>query len=177
MSDQEFKNYVALISKLLHLKRGQQESISGELKDHLQARVADLVDEGVPEEAAFQQALEEFGDAAAMAKNFQSVLNLQQRRWMMRFTTLAVAGAFLAAVFTMAMWPAGARFGTPATTMATTQDDRPAVETNPATPMQMSQATKSDLATEQKLKQLTDLEYDQTLITDVLERIGQTNSA
>ena len=173
MSDQEFKNYVALISKLLHLKRGQQESIGGELKDHLQARVADLVEEGVPEEAAFQQALEEFGDAAAMAKNFQTVLDLKQRRWMMRFTTLAVAGAFLAAVFTMAMWPAGARFGAPAATMATTQDDGTAAEAKPAASMQMSQSTKSDLETEQALKLITDLEYDQTVITDVLSELGE----
>ena len=173
MSDQEFKNYVALISKLLHLKRGQQESIGGELKDHLQARVADLVEEGVPEEAAFQQALEEFGDAAAMARNFQSVLDLKQRRWMMRFTTLAVASAFLAAVFTMAMWPAGARFGTPATTMATTQDDGPTDEAKSATPVRMSQATKNDLATEHALKKLTDLDYDQVPFAEVLSELGE----
>ena len=174
MSDQEFKNYVALISKLLHLKQGQQESIGGELKDHLQTRVADLIDDGVPEEAAFQQALEEFGDAAAMARNFQSVLDLKRRRWMMRFTTLAVAGAFLAAIFTMAMWPAGARFGAPAATMATTQDDSPFDEAKPTALMQvqLSPATKSDLATEKTLEQLTDLHYEANSFADIMKDLG-----
>ena len=171
MSDQEFKNYVALISKLLHLKQGQQESIGGELKDHLQTRVADLIEEGVPKETAFQQALEEFGDAAAMARNFQTVLDLKRRRWMMRFTTLAMAGVFLAAVFTMAMWPEGARFGTPATTMATTNDDPVTAESPPLATMQMSPATKSDLATEKALKQLTDLEYEETPFADVMREL------
>ena len=171
MSDQEFKNYVALISKLLHLKQGQQESIGGELKDHLQTRVADLIEEGVPKETAFQRALEEFGDAAAMARNFQTVLDLKRRRWMMRFTTLAMAGVFLAAVFTMAMWPEGARFGTPATTMATTNDDPATAESPPLATMQMSPATKSDLATEKALKQVTNLEYEEVPFVDAMREL------
>ena len=166
MSDQEFKNYVALISKLLHLKEGQQETIGGELQDHLQTRVADLMDEGVPKEAAFQQALEEFGDAAAMARNFQTVLDLKRRRWMMRFTTLAMAGVFLAAVFTMAMWPEvpglarqPRRWPRPTTIL---QQPRP----KPPATVQVSPATKSDLAAEKALKQLTDLEYEEVPFAD-----------
>ena len=72
MSNQEFENYVALIGKLLQLTREQRDQISGELQDHLQMRVADLASEGVSKQDAINQALEEFGDAAAMAKNFSN---------------------------------------------------------------------------------------------------------
>ena len=62
-------------------------------------RVADLVEDGMAKPDAVNQAVEEFGDAAVMAKNFQTVLNLKRRRWMMRFATISMAGAFLVAVF------------------------------------------------------------------------------
>ncbi len=78
MSNQEFENYVALIGKLLQLTREQREQISGELQDHLQMRVADLMSEGVAKQDAVAKALEEFGDAAVMAKNFQTVINLEE---------------------------------------------------------------------------------------------------
>ncbi len=52
MSNQEFENYLRLIGKLLQLSRSQQKQISGELRDHLQSRVADLVAEGVAQEDA-----------------------------------------------------------------------------------------------------------------------------
>jgi hypothetical protein len=113
MSNQEFENYLRLIGKLLQLSRRQQEQIGAELQDHLESRVADLVDLGMDQPSAISQALEEFGDAAVMAKNFQSVSQLKRRRWMMRFATFSIAGCFMVAVLTMAMWPSPARFGAP----------------------------------------------------------------
>ncbi len=118
MSNHEFENYLKLIGKLLQLTRGQQASISVELRDHLESRVAELVDDGVGQQEAVSRAIEEFGDAAIMAKNFQFVSQLKRRRWMMRFTTLSMAGLFMVAVLTMAMWPTKARFGTPDTALA-----------------------------------------------------------
>ena len=124
MSNQEFENYVALIGKLLQLKPEQRDQIGGELQDHLQMRVADLVVDGMNKQSAISQALEEFGDAAVMAKNFQTVINMKRRRWMMRFATLATAGLFVVATLLMAMWPNNARFGAPefSTAQETTGD-------------------------------------------------------
>jgi hypothetical protein len=113
MSNQEFENYLRLIGKLLQLSRRQQEQIGAELQDHLESRVADLVDLGMDQQAAISQALEEFGDAAVMAKNFQTVSQLKRRRWMMRFATFSIAGCFLAAVLAVALWPTQSRFGGP----------------------------------------------------------------
>ena len=118
MSNQEFENYIALMGKLLQLSQKQRDQIAGELRDHLQLRVADLQSEGIEEQDAIKQALEEFGDAAVMAKNFQSVINHKKRRWMMRFVTFSIAGSFLAAILLMALWPSESRFGAPSHSVA-----------------------------------------------------------
>ncbi len=48
MSNQEFENYLRLMGKLLRqLSRGQQQQIAGELRDHLESRVAKVGTGGV----------------------------------------------------------------------------------------------------------------------------------
>ena len=113
MTNREFENYLTLVSRLLRLKRGQTEQIAGELRDHLELRVAELTESGVDVDEATRMALEEFGDAASLAGQFQFISETYRRRWMMRFATLSVAGLFLTAVLVMAMWPSGTRFGAP----------------------------------------------------------------
>ncbi len=111
MSNEEFENYLALVSRLLRLNRSQRELIGSELRDHLQTRVDELVESGVDQREAVRNALEEFGDAAGLARQFQMISNQYQRRWMMRFATFSILGTFVVAVFLMAMWPQQARFG------------------------------------------------------------------
>jgi hypothetical protein len=179
MSNQEFENYVALIGKLLQLTREQRDQISGELQDHLQMRVADLMSEGVAKQDAVAKALEEFGDAAVMAKNFQTVINLKRRRWMMRFATISMAGAFLAAILTMALWPDNARFGTPSFSLAqeteaeAAQPGRPDVS---SLQMRLSDATQRDLKTEEALKQVVDLNYDETPFSEIMEELERKSN-
>jgi hypothetical protein len=124
MSKAEFEAYLALVGSLLQLTPEQRSQISDELYDHLENRVADLVSEGVDRDTAIIQAVEEFGDASALAKNLKKVSNDNRKRWMMRFATLCTAAAFLIGIFSMAMWPQEARFGVPASTIA--QEDSPA---------------------------------------------------
>ncbi len=118
MTNKEFENYLTLVSRLLRLKRGQTEQIAGELRDHLELRVAELTESGVSADEATRIALEEFGDAASLAGQFQFISETYQRRWMMRFATLSIAGLFLTALLVMAMWPSGTRFGAPDSTVA-----------------------------------------------------------
>lgn len=118
MTNREFENYLALVSRLLRLKRGQCEQIANELRDHLELRVAELIQAGTDSDEATRRALEEFGDAASVAGQFQFITQSYQKRWMMRFATLSVAGLFLAVIFTMAMWPNQARFGAPESAIA-----------------------------------------------------------
>ena len=165
MSNEELEVYVALVAKLMQLSPKQRDLISGELQDHLQMRVEDLIDEGVPKSDAISQAVEEFGDAAVMAKNFQTVHNLKRRRWMMRFMTFSIAGSFLVAVLTMAMWPQDARFGSPSKSIAQQNDhsDSSASEAETTT----SDATQRTSQTEAALKQVIDLDFEDNSFSDV----------
>ena len=170
MSNEELEVYVALVAKLMQLSPKQRDLISGELQDHLQIRVEDLIHEGVPKSDAISQAVEEFGDAAMMAKNFQTVHNLKRRRWMMRFMTFAIAGSFLVAVLTMAMWPQDARFGSPSKSIAQQNDgsDVPAPKAKPTA----SDSTQRTGQTEAALKQAVDLDFDGTPFVEVKEELA-----
>jgi len=176
MSKDEFETYVALMGKLLQLTPEQREQISGELQDHLQLRVADLVEEGVAKPDAVKQAVEEFGDAAVMAKNFQLVLKLKRRRWMMRFATISIAGAFLAAVLTMAMWPDNARFGSPGKSMAQVEENAEALKSNPAVVEEdesawASESTQRTRHAEEVLMQNISFDFDETPFHEIEEQL------
>ncbi len=118
MKNNEFDIYLALIGKLLRLNHHQREQIGHEFRDHLELRVAELVENGAEPAEATRIAIEEFGDAASLARQFQAITQSYRRRWIMRFATYSIAGSFVVAVFLMAMWPSNARFGSPDTTMA-----------------------------------------------------------
>jgi hypothetical protein len=99
MTDREFENYLALLSGMLRLRRTQRESISGELRDHLIEHVAQLEANGSTHEEAVRRALEEFGDAAALAANFQALVGMRRRRLIMRCTigtTVVMTGLVVA---------------------------------------------------------------------------------
>ena len=170
MSNEELEVYVALVAKFMQLSPEQRDLISGELQDHLQMRVEDLIHEGVPKSDAISQAVEEFGDAAMMAKNFQTVHNLKKRRWMVRFMTFAIAGSFLVAVLTMAMWPQNARFGSPSKSIAQQNDgsDVPAPKAKPTA----SDSTQRNSQTEAALKQAIDLDFNDAPFVDVIEELA-----
>ncbi len=121
MSREEFENYVALLGRLLRLNSGEREAIRWELEDHMESRVAELEASGLSSSDATRRALEEFGDAALLARQLEWANRFQQRRWIMRFTVFSVVATFVVAVLLMAMWPQPARFGTPQ--FASGQDD------------------------------------------------------
>ena len=99
MKDREFDNYLALLSGMLRLRRTQREGIAGELRDHLVEHVAHLEASGIAHEEAVRRALEEFGDAAALAANFQALVGMRRRRLVMRCTigtTVVMTGLVVA---------------------------------------------------------------------------------
>jgi hypothetical protein len=100
MNDREFENYLALLSGMLRLRRTQQSDIAGELRDHLIEHVAELEQRGVPHQQAVREALEEFGDAAALAASFSALVRARRRRLIMRCTigtSLVMAGLMIGA--------------------------------------------------------------------------------
>lgn len=101
MPEDDFEIFLSLLSQLLRLDPKQKAAISDELRDHLEERLAELYEEGVPRKEAVRKALEEFGDAAGLASQFTSLSQKRRRRILMRCTlaTTAIAGlVFLAIV-------------------------------------------------------------------------------
>ena len=105
MSNENFEKYLSLLKGFLKFDSQQQEEIANELRDHLEHRIEQLTGEGMSAEEAELIAIQEFGDAAGMANSFLNVSRLYRQRWIMRFTTFAIVGSFVVALFVMSMWP------------------------------------------------------------------------
>jgi hypothetical protein len=105
MSEQEFENWLALLSGLLKLSPEQRQNISDELRSHLEERMEDLIDAGSSREEAIAAALAEFGDTAALAHHFTSIAH-QKRRRLMRYTYGMIASVTCAILVLAAFWPA-----------------------------------------------------------------------
>ncbi|MCB1133868.1 MAG: hypothetical protein KDN05_22305 [Verrucomicrobiae bacterium] len=94
MSEQEFEVYLRLIAKLLRLSDKQREAISDELRDHMEARLDELMEGGMGREKAIHAAIEEFGDAAGLAEEFTQITrHYTLRRRIMRTSIGALAVA------------------------------------------------------------------------------------
>jgi hypothetical protein len=89
VSEQEFESYLRLLGRFLKLNTSQREAIREELRDHLEARLDDLVATGMDREQAVIEALDEFGDAASLAHAFDRIG--RRRKWIMRSTVGALA--------------------------------------------------------------------------------------
>ena len=109
MSDQEFERYLRLLGGLLRLDAGQRLAISRELRDHLEERLEELLQDGHTREQAIELAIAEFGDAAGLASQFVEISRMRRaRRWRRVSMASAIplaAGLLLA----WAMWPQQAR--------------------------------------------------------------------
>lgn len=105
MPDQEFERYLAILSGLLRLDPARRDEIVAELRDHLEARLDELLAEGFSRHKAIVIALEEFGDAAGLAGEFLQIFRRQRRRWVMRLTAGSVAACVVVALVAMALWP------------------------------------------------------------------------
>jgi len=75
------------------------------LRDHLQERLDELAQSGVPREKAVLQALDEFGDAAVLAGHFTTIAQLKRRRFLMRLSLGSVAALAAAMLIAFAFWP------------------------------------------------------------------------
>lgn len=106
MPEQDFDLYLSLLGKLLRLRPAQRAAIRDELQDHLEERTAELCGEGLTREAAVRRALDEFGDAAALADHFSRLTRLRTRRRIMRFTLAGSIVSAVALLVAFAFWPA-----------------------------------------------------------------------
>jgi RND family efflux transporter MFP subunit len=105
MSEQEFELYLKLLSRCLSLTPGQREQIADELRDHLEERLAELAQSGIPREKAILQALDECGEAAVLAANFTAIARLKRRRILMRLSLGSVGVLTAGLLIAIAFWP------------------------------------------------------------------------
>jgi hypothetical protein len=164
MSDREFDNYLALLSRLLRLGDKQRDAIAGELRAHLEERLDDLVARGVPRDEAVRQALEEFGDAASLAAEFVSLSGNRRKRWIMRLTTVSVAAAVLIAAGIVTFWP-GNNAGPGRAQVAAQNPAGP----GPATNIEAAPLAAPRRALDDKLNQPIDSEFVNTPLKDALQ--------
>jgi hypothetical protein len=175
VTDRDFENYLALLSGMLRLRRSQRASIAGELRDHLIEHVAHLESTGISHEEAVRKALEEFGDAAALAANFSALVGMRRRRLIMRCTigtTVVMTGLVVAL---LAFRPevvddpsvVQAQADPAAVRAKANPDARPA-----AKKADLSRNEQANAETRRKLETLIDVEFNETPLNDVLKFIG-----
>ncbi len=80
MSEQEFEDYLILLSRFLGLSPDQRESIAEELRDHMHQRLEVLQRLGIPRNEAVREALAEFGDASRLASELSHLANRKQQK-------------------------------------------------------------------------------------------------
>lgn len=168
MTDDQLDQYLALLTGMLRLDRHERDAIARELRDHVLSRLDEQAASGEVDHEAVCAALEEFGDAAGLAARFLAIAQVQKRRWIMRFTTMAVAGVFLATVVVWAMWPQPARFGGPGFSSA--QDE---VSQDTRAEDRTSRLSDSDLSLLNKLDELRTVEYDEIPFREVTKELAQ----
>ncbi|MEM7627430.1 MAG: permease prefix domain 1-containing protein [Planctomycetota bacterium] len=121
MSEREFEAYLNLLARTLKLSDEQRQRIAGELRDHLEERLADLTDAGIDRESAVLTALDEFGDANVLAKDLSEPRRLQRRRRLMQTTFGTLATAAVVGLGFFYLMPAQTRTGQPMLPQATAQ--------------------------------------------------------
>lgn len=69
MPEDEFEIYLTLLAKTLRLGDPQRDAIARELRDHLEQPLAELTEAGCSRHEAIKLALDEFGNASALAND------------------------------------------------------------------------------------------------------------
>lgn len=173
MPEHEFEIYLSLLSRFLRLKSAQRGEIADELRDHLEERLEALAARGLSRAEAIRTALDEFGDAAELARHFTHVAHTRQRRMIMRVTFGTVAALAAAVLVAIAFWPESPQ--APAPRMAVAQAPAPGGGPGPhepgGAPVAMQDDDKS--AIEAKLSErIGKIDFAEMPLSEVLEYLS-----
>jgi hypothetical protein len=165
MSEHEFEKFLALLSGMLKLDAGQRDEIAGELRDHLEARLSELLAEGVPREKAILVALEEFGDAAGLAAEFLHIVRHQRRRKIMRLTAGSLAATVAIVLGSMAFWPDSH----PVQVTPRAVAEQPGAATGASTTLTEPTVEENNATTERKISKRIPAQFEDLPLKEVLE--------
>lgn len=176
------EEFLKKLRGLMGSSSSQSVRILDEIEDHLLAQHQELVERGVEHDKAWQQVIDEFGDVDDFVGS-QSQLEREIRwRWMMRYTTLTILGAFGILVGFMAMAPETSRLRTPlAVAQEDAADDPFAAGSSttdqaatPADPQQIAfVADSNDEEIRAKLSERITIEMEATNLSQVIEFLSK----
>ncbi len=177
MSEEEFDVYLRLLGRFLRLSPAQRDAVGCELRDHMEERLNDLLDQGHSRDEAIAAILDEFGDAAALASEFGRIG--RRRRWIMRTTaaTFSLAAVVLIVSFILpenrspVSAPPYSEAGQFVAQTTRPADGQPAGMRDVAVPFVASRESDADRRTYERLRTvLPSVEFpDQTRLEDIIE--------
>ena len=85
--------WLNVFTRLVHLSDSQRTAIRNELAEHLRERTRDLLLGGRTEAEAVRIAIEELGETAQLARNFEAANRPYTRRWLMYASMLGFGSA------------------------------------------------------------------------------------
>lgn len=177
MSQQEFDNYLNLLSSMLRLTRKQRAAIADEFRSHLEDRLEDLLSRGVSREQAIEMALSEFGDAAGLAGELSVVSSIRRKRWLMRVSALSLAASVLLGLGLLSFWPDARQAVAPARAIA--QGEAGPVPGGTPPPVIPANKPKASLEKQieaeinESLNTRVDVAFDNVPLKDVLTGLGE----
>lgn len=176
MSQQEFENYLALLTRLLKVAPQQREQLAEEFRAHLDDRLEELVAGGMQREKAVHQAIGEFGDAASLAAELAQIAQRRRRRLIMRMSYAGVAALALVGLLVFALWPDGRQVQGPPAAVA-----QGGAQEKTETPAALPKATvrNADKASEAhaKIQAALDQEVEFSFVDTPLKDFGEFISA
>ena len=172
MSQGEFDAYLARLLKSLRGRKGRSADLADELRDHLDARLDELLAEGKSRDEAIRLALEEFGEAAELAQEFSRLAKSRRRRFVMRCTaasSVVVASVLLVALSLMPVIPEG-----PGAPPAIAQEEAAKPEAIASSnPGDESVEQKAIAALDRKLSQAVEVKFSDVPLREAIESIAK----
>lgn len=166
MSEAEFESYLQLLGRFLHLSQVQRDAIASELRDHMEQRLEELLAQGMDRRKAIDQALEEFGDAAALSGEFRRIAQHKHRRRIMQTTFGAVAASAAVILVASYLLPEN-RTGAPSFPESMAQN----IETGVTAPDQVDAATDPTLIAQ--LNKRISVNFNVAPLETVVEKLRQ----
>jgi hypothetical protein len=148
------------------------------LRDHLIEHVAHLEASGITHEEAVRRALEEFGDAAALAAGFSALVGMRRRRLIMRCTigtTIVMTGMVIAM---LAFRPAVVDDPSVAQAQpgASSSEKAPGEGVASGAPARAKRTENLDTAAREKLREASDVEFNEVPLREALQYLSDRHA-
>ena len=173
MSEEEFESYLGLLGRFLRLSESQRETIARELRDHMEDRLEELMERGHSRDEAIRIALDEFGDAAALAADFSRIG--RRRKWIMR-TTAATMGIAATVLIVSFLLPENRAF-VPAPPLTRADESKPAAAATPVAQGRVFTAASDggDVKPAAFIQTIPEMTFEETSFESVVEFLAEQN--